>query len=384
MIPMPDNEPVLIASQDRFEDLIQTIRNEPQLAVDTESNSLFAYQEQVCLIQIATPSQDYLIDPLAVLDLSSLAGIFANPKQQKIFHASEYDVICLKRDYSFEFVNLFDTMVAARILGEPQVGLGSLLETYFGITVNKRFQRANWGTRPLSTAMLDYARMDTHFLFALKSMFETRLKERELWELAREDFAILCSTVPPVIEPNGKSCWKICGSTHLNGTQAAVLQSLCNYRDQQARKLNLPHFKVFSNDFLLDLCQDPPHSIDDLSSRRGASEQLIRRHGSGLLQAVNLGEESPPLSRKRRIQPDEEFVKRLEALKDWRKAKAKELKIESDIVIPKDVLERIAALNPRNQTDLETIMSNTPWRYRHYGKSILKELSGLEDHENNI
>jgi len=379
MIALPDNEPVLISTQEQFNDLIAAINSEPVLAVDTESNSLFAYQEQVCLLQIATPAQDYLIDPLSVPDISPLSTIFANPKQQKIFHAGEYDLICLKRDYGFKFVNLFDTMIAARILGEPQVGLGSLLETYFGITVDKRFQRANWGTRPLTGPMLDYARMDTHYLFALKSRFEEQLKQQELWELAKEDFAILCSIEPPSIEPNGKSCWKICGSTRINGRQAAILQSLCIYRDQQARKMDLPHFKVFSNAFLVDLCQDPPHSLEELSKRRGATERMLKRHGANLLKAIQQGEECPPLNRQPRSRPNEQYVTRLEKLKEWRKLKAKDLKVESDVVIPKDIMEKIAALNPRNKGDLHAIMQNTPWRFRHYGDFILKELSKSEE-----
>lgn len=379
MIALPDNEPVLISTQDQFTDFIGIIKNEPVLAVDTESNSLFAYQEQVCLVQIATPAQDFLIDPLTVLDISPLSVIFANPRQQKIFHAAEYDLICLKRDYGFKFANLFDTMIAARILGEPQVGLGSLLETYFGIIVDKRFQRANWGSRPLTKVMLDYARMDTHYLFALKSLLEEQLKQRDLWDLAKEDFDLLCHVEPPSIEPNGKSCWKICGSTHINGRQAAILQSLCTYRDHQARKMDLPHFKVFSNAFLVDLCQDPPHSLEELGAKRGATERMLKRHGEKLLRAIQQGEDSPLLNRQPRAKPNENFVRRLEKLKEWRKLKAQDLKIESDIVIPKDIMEKIAAFNPKNKGDLREIMHSTPWRFKQYGDSILKELSGLEE-----
>ncbi len=379
MIALPDTEPVLISNQDHFFDFIRAIQNEPVLAVDTESNSLFAYHEKVCLIQIATPAQDFIIDPLTVLDISLLSAIFANPKQQKIFHAAEYDLICLKRDYGFKFANLFDTMIAARILGEPQVGLGSLLDFYFGIKVDKRFQRANWGVRPLSRIMLDYARMDTHYLFALKSIFEEKLKQRGLWELAKEDFDILCRVEPPAIESNGKSCWKICGAARINGRQAAILQSLCTYRDLQARKMDLPHFKVLSNAFLVDLCQNPPHSIEELRTKRGATERLINRHGANLLKAIQQGEDSPPLSRQPSTRPNEKYLKRLEKLKEWRKLKAQDLKIESDVVIPKDIMEKIAALNPKNKGDLRKIMQSTPWRFRHYGESILSELSSLEE-----
>jgi len=114
--------------------MIGEVSKEPVLAIDTESNSLFAYRERVCLVQISTPTTDYLIDPLAIADLSPLAPIFDQETIQKIFHAAEYDVICLKRDYGFSFSNIFDTMIAARILGEQQVGLGSLLQNHFQST----------------------------------------------------------------------------------------------------------------------------------------------------------------------------------------------------------------------------------------------------------
>src|SRR5690606_21288536 len=117
------------------------LAREPAVGVDTESNSLFAYRERVCLIQFSTPTQDFIVDPLALGDLSGLAPLFANPAQQKVFHAAEYDIICLKRDYGFQFANLFDTMVAARTLGWPQLGLAAILENHFGVKMNKRFQR---------------------------------------------------------------------------------------------------------------------------------------------------------------------------------------------------------------------------------------------------
>ncbi len=381
---LPLTDPTLIVSQAQFEQMIARLGREPKLAVDTESNSLFAYQERVCLIQISTPSIDYLIDPLVVNDLSLLSVIFKDPKIQKIFHAAEYDLICLKRDYSFEFVNIFDTMIAARILGETQVGLGSLLSTYLGVIIDKRFQRANWGVRPLTQPMLDYARMDTHYLFDIQELLGARLKERQLFELAQEDFNLLCTIKPPAVESGGRSCWKVAGSTNLNGREAAILQSLCNYRDQQAKKMDLPHFKVLSNDLLLALCQEPAQSLVDLRHIHGITERILHRHGEGILSAIKNGQAAPPLYRQPRSRPDEQFMARLEALKTWRKLKARELKIESDIVLPKDLMETISSKNPGRSEILQEIMRHTPWRFNQYGDAILKELKGVAKHENHF
>ncbi len=160
--------PTFINKQPVFEELMGHLQNEKTLAVDTEANSLFAYQEQVCLIQISTETKDYIIDPLPLKDLAPLGRIFKNPAIEKVFHASEYDILIMHDDFDFEFSNLFDTMLAAQILGRKKLGLDSLLEQIVGIKVNKKYQRADWGKRPLSNDMLQYAQMDTHYLIKIR------------------------------------------------------------------------------------------------------------------------------------------------------------------------------------------------------------------------
>ena len=156
--------PILVADEDSLDRLVRDLASHPVVAVDTESNSLHAYRERVCLIQFSTPAADFIVDPIRLPDLSPLAPFFANPSQQKVFHAAEYDLICLRRDYQFEFTNIFDTMSAARTLGWPQVGLAAILDTHFGVKLNKKYQRADWRRRPLTPEQLDYARLDTHYL----------------------------------------------------------------------------------------------------------------------------------------------------------------------------------------------------------------------------
>src|SRR3954467_3450148 len=166
----PVSPPELIADAAGLTRLAEILAPCPAIAVDTESNSMHAYRERVCLIQFSTPDADYILDPLPLTDLGVLAPLFANSAQQKIFHAAEYDIVCLRRDYGFEFTNLFDTMSAARTLGWPQVGLAAILETRFGVKMDKKFQRADWKRRPLTREQLDYARLDTHYLLALRDL----------------------------------------------------------------------------------------------------------------------------------------------------------------------------------------------------------------------
>lgn len=371
--------PVWVNTSRALSEAFYAIEHEPRIAVDTESNSLFAYKEEVCLIQISIPDRDFLFDPFELHDLSPLGSLFENPKQEKIFHASEYDLICLKRDFHFNFSNIFDTMIAARILGEPQVGLGSLLKNKFDIEIDKRYQRANWGIRPLSSAMLDYARLDTHYLFQLRDLIESDLVTHGLWTLADEDFRLACNAEAHNNENNYGGCWKIAGSNHIDAKQAAILQELCSYRDEQAQKADLPHFKVLSNQLLFELSSIKPQSLEELSSIQGCTERIIKRHGTGLLKALSKGENSAPITRQRGPRPDDAFLLRLESLKEWRKVKAKELKIESDIVLPKEMMERIASGNPTGKLELKKIMSDMPVRYKQYGTLIMKILKPKEN-----
>jgi len=376
MLPAPTGDPVWIAEPRDLQQMVRALAEEPRLAVDTESNSLFAYQERVCLIQFSTPTVDYLVDPLALQDLTSLEALFSNPDQLKIFHASEYDLICLKRDYGFEVSPVFDTMMAARILGEAQVGLGNLLSLRFGIELNKKYQRANWGTRPLPQMMRDYARLDTHYLFALQELLENELKEKGLWELALEDFRLASDVDLQSASTNGSNCWKVAGAARITGHEAAILQELCRYRDEQARKADLPHFKVLANELLVELCQKTPHSMDELQEFRHLNTRLLRKHGTGLLHAIEVGEAARPVIREKRTRPDDAFLKRLDAIKNWRKEFARELKVESDVVLPRTSMEEIAAKGPATRNELQQVMDKTPWRFSRYGDQILQVLNG--------
>jgi len=169
--------PIWVDRQHLFDRMIMDLSVQPRIAVDTESNSLHAYREQVCLVQFSTPATDYILDPFVFNDLSALGPLFGNRAQEKIFHAAEYDLICLTRDFGFEFANLFDTMYAARVLGYSLVGLDNMLFEKLGIKLDKRHQKADWGARPLTPSQIDYARLDTHYLFRLRDILEKELAE---------------------------------------------------------------------------------------------------------------------------------------------------------------------------------------------------------------
>lgn len=364
-----------IAHPDDLLSLADELKRHAEIGVDTESNSLFAYREQVCLLQFSTVDKDYLVDPLALSDLTPLAPIFMDPRIKKIFHAAEYDMICLKRDFDFHFTNLFDTMLAARILGRSALGLGSLIEAEFGMQVDKRYQRANWTRRPISPEMMNYARMDTRYLIPLADILRKQLASSNRLELAEEDFIRLTQVAAGSHENGSNSFWRISGSQDLTPRQAAVLQELCNYRDNRARVSNQPPFRILSNQTLLELAQRMPRKRGDLNLVTGLSPKMIDRHASGLLAAIERGIVGPPAYRPYVQRPSDDLLWRLDQLRNWRKLTAREMGVESDVVLPRDAMEAIAERDPHTLMDLSEVMNGLQWRFQHYGNEIIRLLN---------
>jgi ribonuclease D len=373
--------PALITRPADLQRLAETLSHETILAVDTESNSLYAYREQVCLIQFSTLRDDYLVDPITLENLSPLALLFSNPRIEKVFHAAEYDIICLRRDFGFQFANLFDTMLAARILGREAVGLGAILEIEFGVHLNKRCQRANWGQRPLPPYLLEYARQDTHYLISLRNRLRDELRQNGLDSLAIEDFDRMSGV--SAIEGEGPTqpedkivdVWRISGAFDLKPQQAAVLLELCRYRDQVAHSNNRPLFKVIADRTLLAIAEALPQNLDELGQLPGMSRGQVERYGNPLLHAVQRGLAAEPIYPPRPVRPDEAFLGRVEALRNWRKATAQKMGVPSDVVLPRDLLFHLAQKNPGQAEDLAEVLSDVPWRAEHFGTQILDLLA---------
>jgi ribonuclease D len=370
-------KPILITRPDALRQMVNKLSSEPILAVDTESNSLYAYQERVCLIQFSTPQDDFLVDPLALDDLSPLESLFADPHIEKIFHAAEYDLITLKRDYKFDFENLFDTMIAARILGWEEIGLGSILKAEFDVELNKRYQRANWGKRPIPPEMLAYARLDTHYLIPLRFRLKSELKSNGRWPLAEEDFARLRHVNGRDPQDQPEPCWRVRGAYDLNPQQAAVLLELCRYRTKVAKSINRPVFKVIGDRTLLAIAEMCPRSEGELKVITALSPKQCQRHAAGLLRAVEGGLKAEPVYPPRTPRPNELYLLRLETLRNWRKMTAKEMQVKSDVVLPRDVMNAIAAHDPANHDELAELMDQVPWRLDRFGDQILGTLSDI-------
>ena len=369
--------PVLVADEDSLGRLVGALAEHPVVAVDTESNSLHAYRERVCLLQFSTPAADYIVDPIKLQNLDALAPFFANPDQQKVFHAAEYDLICLGRDYRFAFTNIFDTMSAARTLGWPQVGLAAILDTQFGVTMSKKHQRADWKRRPLTAEQLDYARLDTHYLTALREKQLQALTEAGMWPEAQEEFERLArprlDTVAAGTDPG--AFWRVKGARELTPAQAAILQTLFAYREQQAERIDRPPFKVMGEATLMELVRRAPRTAEELRGVPGMTPDQIQRYAHGVLRAIQQGLDAPAQRAPQAAREPDEVQNRYDRLHTWRKDRARLRGVESDVILPRSALWDLARRPPRSHDDLASITDFGPRRREMYGKEILALLS---------
>jgi ribonuclease D len=366
----------LVTKPFEWSECLDRLRVEPRLAIDLEANSMFAYRESVCLIQISTPSQDYIVDPTCDLDLDGLGQLIADPDIEKIFHAAEYDLILLKRQYGWELNNLFDTMWGARILGYKRFGLASLLEQFYDIRLNKRYQKSNWCQRPLAPEQLTYAQHDTHFLFQLRDRLSQELREAGCEEEAAEAFAEQTRIKLNDNSFDPDSFWSINGVRDLSRQQQAILKALSIYRDQEARRRDQPLFKIFNERTMVELARQAPSNMDELARVHGMTRGQIRRYGRALLRVIGNGKKARPPAfprRQHRRRPDE-VVARYDRLQQWRKKRAQSRGVESDVIVSRVALWEIASTNPQNGDELEQLDSIGSWRYSTYGEEILRVL----------
>jgi len=222
-----------------------------------------------------------------------------------------------------------------------------------------------------------YARLDTHYLIPLRDRFRRELESTNLFTLACEDFRRITK-----VELNGRvpedetaKCWRVSGAHDLEPQQAAVLLELCSYREDVARSLNRPVFKVINNHTLMAIANETPQDLRELGRLPGMSRGQVERHGRSLLAAVKRGLQRDPIYPPRSSRPSDAYMDRLEAMRRWRKNTAQKMGVKSDVIMPRDLLNRIAEHNPKNLQELGEILHEVPWRLDHFGGQILQVLS---------
>lgn len=360
------------------EEFFRSLEGQPLLAVDTEAASFHRYHDRTYLLQVSSRDQTAVIDPLTVKSLDRLGRMLEDPSVEIIFHDADYDLRMLDRDYQFRVNRVFDTRLAAQLLNEPGIGLAALLDKHFGITLDKKYQRADWSRRPIIPEMLAYAAMDTRYLAQLRDILRERLAQVDRLSWAEEEFALLTRIR---FSPGGdEGFWKLKGSKLLRGQAVTILRELYEWRDQQARQLDRAPFRVLNNETLIDLARLQPRDMAALGAIRGLSPEMVQRRGSELLAAIERGlavpeDEIPRPERGIRTRPDPAFVERLDRLKLARNAAAIRLDLAPGVLCPNGTLEEVARAQPGTLTDLEGIGELRTWQRQVLGPELLKALA---------
>jgi ribonuclease D len=369
-----------IETPDRLRDLVDRLRPSRQLGVDTEAAGYHRYFDRLSLIQISSRSENFLIDPLALDDLSSLGALLGDPGTEVIFHDADYDLRILKRDLDFEVRGLFDTQIAAAFLGEKSLGLGAVVERYLGVTLPKGYQRADWAERPLTEGMKDYAAMDTAYLLPLRDRLHEQLVARGRLHWAEEEFRHReQETRWADPEGAGEAFLRVKGSRDLPPRGLAILRELYAWRETAARGRDQATFRILGNQTLLELSSRPPRNRAALAQVSGVGETVMRRYANEILAAVHAGlevreAELPRFPPARRWERDPQLETRTERLKEIRTRAALSLGLDPGFLMSRAVLEEIARREPGSREELLAVPEVRRWQVEAIGNLLLTGL----------
>ena len=367
----------------QLEEILPLLEAEPDgLAVDTEADSLYSYQERVCLLQISTREHDFVIDPIRLSDLSSVLAILA--KKPLIFHGADYDVSSLKREYQLQPSAIFDTMIASWLLGYGQISLANLAEARLGVVLSKTHQTDNWKQRPLTASMILYAQQDTAHLHPLRDQLAKELQDQQMEDAALEEFQWVMNRElrKTGFDPEGYKQLK--GYRDLAPGARAALRALYLWREERAKEEDVPPFRILRNEILLRLAEHKPILRDTL--RRFVPMPAFERYQRALLTILQKVPPLPPEPPRERRKPPE-FLASEEGkavfakLKLWRDETAKTLSTESSVVATNAFLEGILLHQPKTTAELLLLPNVRAWRVKRFGQPLLDYFWSLRPRE---
>ncbi|MCY4528921.1 MAG: HRDC domain-containing protein [Chloroflexi bacterium] len=361
--PRPDDRaPVidyeLITDENRFRRVVERIAGESRIGFDLESNGFFRYPERICLIQLSTSGSFYLIDPLAIDDMSPLGEVLANPGVETVLHSGDHDIRSLDRDWGLHVGNLFDTSIAAAFVGSERLGLASTLQDFLDVTIpkEKSIQRSDWSIRPLSNTALEYAAGDVRYLFDLRDKLVERLRALDRISWVREECERLAEIRYNPPDPE-LAVFAVKGSRDLDGRGLAILKALMEYRERHALRLGRPHFRVIPDAALLSLAAEPKSDLRDV---RGLGMFARGRLAAGIRDSIKKGRATEPLQRPRqprgrRFSRAEraKVGQRLDKLKAWRTEHSQKLSLAVGLLWPMASLQRIASFPDELEIELQ-------------------------------
>jgi len=361
----------IITDMEQLQEFAERLEQHASIAIDLEADSMHHYQEQACLLQFSTPEETLLVDPLKLADLEPLRKVLADPGIRKLFHAADYDLRCLRRDFNLEVRGLFDTMIASQFCGEEKFGLADLLNKYFSVRLDKKFQRADWTIRPLPHDMMNYAAEDTRHLERLAEIMSANLRDLGREEWVAEECRLLEQVAFEV--QDGPKYLRFKGAGKLAPRQLAILDLLLEWREREAERRDVPPFKVFGNQGLLAIALNAPESQQAMASLEGVYPRLADRYGRQLLRLIEQAQALPddrlpqyPKGARRVREP--EIEKRLTVLKQWRTQKAAELQLDAGLLINNALLEEVARLQPQTPAQLDMLKN---WQRQVLGDELM-------------
>lgn len=370
-----------VRTDDELRRLVEDLRGGSAVALDSESDSLHHHREKVCLLQVAAEGgRTWLVDPLLLRDLSPLSPLIADPRVLKVFHGADYDVTTMRRDFGFTFAGLFDTMIAARFLNLPAVGLQAVAESELGVTLSKDSQKDDWSRRPLTPTQERYARDDVRHLLNLQARLAQRLAELGRLTWVREECDAVAALEPARRRSDADTWQKMKGLRQLPPRAREVVKHVYAWREAVADATDIPAFRILNTEALFALAKNPPRSPADLQKVRAVWPRL-RDRAPGLLAAVEQAMATPdaalsalPSSPKPPpVAP--ETRKRIDALRAWRTKEGERLALDISIVLPQRLLERVAEAAPRSLDGLGRIEGLRRWRVDSLGESMLRALA---------
>ena len=358
----------------------ERLRGARAIGLDTEADSLHHHREKVCLIQLATDGGEFLlIDPLSVRELDALGTALADADLVKVLHGADYDVSSLKRDFGFRIARVFDTMIASRFLGLPEVGLQGVLRNELGVTLSKSSQKDDWSVRPLTPLQEQYALADVRHLLPLYERLSGKLRAQGRLAWVEEESAAVAALegVRRVRDPDG---WlRVKGARRLPPRQQAVLRELHEWREDLAEATDIPPFRIVSPQALLALAQAPPLEARQVQRTPGLP-RLARQRADELVAAAARAralpeDRLPRVSREHRPVMAPAVTRRIDALRTWRADAARRLALDVSLVLPQRVLERVAEAAPSDAAGLEQVEGLRRWRVQELGAEMLRALT---------
>ncbi|MBC7561482.1 MAG: ribonuclease D [Gemmatimonadaceae bacterium] len=355
------------------------IAGAPSIALDTEGASFHRFVDRVYLMQLSTRDATAIVDPLPTGDLSSLRPLVESPGVEIVFHDADYDLRLLRQDYGWATRHIFDTRIAAQLLGYKAFGLAALLELHFGISLDKKFQRADWSLRPLSDGMLQYASQDTMYLLALRDILHGELDAKGRLSWAKEEFTRLEQTQWSA-EDSSQNFLKLKGARDLKRRELAVLRELVPWRDGVAKELDRATFRVVSNDVLLEIARTQPTTRQALGVIKGMPRGVLEQRGEVVLacvtRAMALDEaELPKFPKAPRWEKDPEFDDRAARMRTVRDEVATRLELDPGVLCSREKLETIARRMPTTMDELYEIPDLRRWQADLLGPGVLRALT---------